>query len=431
MIITLLDTRGNDGNQPSTISRYLQLFIVGTLSVSASVIFFNTPRGTRAFGEAGLVALLLWAIYHKRKPVNPIPTYVVIASVLYILSYVVNLFMSPDPNWEHVIIRKYMYILIGGLLFAFPVADKYRRFMIVSFFGAAAIAGAYGIYQYYRWGIGSRPEGFSGNPLHYAGLLGFVCCTSVFLVFTRKRNIFESKRGILFLSVVIALTFLGILFSMSRGVWIAMLVAGIMTLFLYDHRKAFLFLLCAVVMLSLTFYFNIYLKDKATSIATSFYTEDERGSTGARIELWKGALLIFKESPLLGVGTGNFELHINELINNGKLKDMPVKMHAHNIFFQALATRGAVGIITTLGLFIAMIRWGFEETLNHRGIGGYVIILSTVFTIIAGLTENNIEFTKFLTAYCFIIGLIGTPWNARNECFRQCSANELKRQITK
>jgi len=416
----------NGGNELRTISRYLELFIVGTLSVAGAVIFFNAPRDTRAFGEAGLVALLLWAIYHKRKPVNPIPKFVIVMSVLYILSYVVNFFMSPDPDWEHVNIRKYIYLIISGFLFAFPLNDKYRRFMIVVFFGSAAIAGAAGILQIFRWGIIYRAQGFSGNPLHYAGLLGFVCCTAAFLLFARRRNIFESGRGILFLLIVTVLTFLGILFSMSRGVWIAMFVAGITTLFLYNRRIALISSLCAIVMLSLTFYFNIYLKDKAASIATSFYTENERGSTGTRMELWKGALLIFKESPLLGVGTGNFESHINELIREGKLKDIPVKMHAHNIFLQALATRGTVGIITTLGLFIAMIRWGWEEIQNNRGVGGYVIILSTVYTIIAGLTENNIEFTKYLTDYCFIIGLIGTPWNSRHECFRQCSADELK-----
>jgi O-antigen ligase len=82
-------------------------------------------------------------------------------------------------------------------------------------------------------------------------------------------------------------------------------------------------------------------------------------------------------------------------------------VHAHNIFLQALATRGAVGFIATLGLFIALIQWGLEETRNHGGAGGYIIILSTAFTIMSGLTENNIEFTKFLAAYCFTIGLFG------------------------
>jgi O-antigen ligase len=152
----------------------------------------------------------------------------------------------------------------------------------------------------------------------------------------------------------------------------------------------------------------MYLKEKATSIVTSFYTEDEKGSTGSRVELWKGALLIFKESPLMGVGTGNFESSIKRLVHEKKLKKTPTLVHAHNIFLQALATRGVFGIITTLGLFIALIKWGTEEIRNHGSVGGYIIILSTAFTMISGLTENNIEFTRFLAAYCFTIGLFGS-----------------------
>jgi O-antigen ligase len=391
----------------SRVSDYLETFIVFTLSVSMAVIFFDAPRWTRAFGEVGLGVFLVWVLFYKREAARPLPTFLIIAAIMYIFSYVVNVFLSSDPTWEHTNIRKYVYVFIAGLLFAFPIKDKHRMFMIVVFLVSAAVAGAAGILQYFKWGIDSRALGFSGNPLHYAGLLAFVCSTAVIILFIRKRNLFTSKRGVLFLSIVAILTFIGILFSQSRGVWVAFFAAGATTMLLYDRRQALVFLLYTVVVLSITFYLNIYLKEKATSIATSLYTENEKGSTGARVELWKGALLIFKESPLFGVGTGNFESSITRLVHEKKLKKTPTLVHAHNIFLQALATRGAVGFITTLGLFIALIQWGLEETRKHGGVGGYIIILSTAFTIISGLTENSIEFTKFLAAFCFTAGLFG------------------------
>jgi len=399
--------QGNNGNVQKRLAWYLELFIVGTLSISLTTIFINVPRWTRVFGEAGFVALLLWALYHKRKPVNPIPHFLIIISVLYILSYVVNVFMCLDPNWEHVNIRKYIYIIIGGLLFAFPIKYQYRKFMIITFFSSAAIAGVFGIYQCIKGGIGSRAQGFSGNPLHYAGLLAFVCSAAAILLIIRNKNVFQSKQEVLFLFMVAGLTFLGIIFSQSRGVWVALFVASTLTIFIYDRRKALIFLLCTIVVLSVTFYLDIHLKEKAVSIITSFYTEDENGSTGARIELWKGSLLIFKESPILGVGTENFESNIAKLVHEKKLKETPTEVHAHNIFFQALATRGTVGFIATVGFFIALIKWGMEEIRDHARFGGYIIMLSTLLTVISGLTENNIEFTKFLAAYCFTIGLIG------------------------
>jgi O-antigen ligase len=389
----------------SRVARYLELFIVGTLSVSMAVIFFNAPRWTRAFGEAGFVALLLWAIYHKRNPVNPIPKYVIIASVLYILSYVVNVFMSPDPTWEHVNIRKYIYIIIGGLLFAFPVKDKYRQFMIIAFFGSAAIAGGFGTYQYLKSGF--RALGFSGNPLHYAGLLGFVCCSSTLLLFIKNRGIL-GKYGFIYLLMVAILSFLGIFYSEARGVWIAVIGALLSTLILYDRKRTLLFVICITLILSSLFMIDSQLKERAISIITSVYTENSgKSSTGTRFELWKGSILIAKSNPLFGVGTGNFERKIDTLVHEKKINEPLVGMHAHNIYFQALATRGVVGLMITLAMFTGMIIWGAEETRKSGNIGGHIIILSTVFTIISGLTENNIEFTKFLAAYCFTVGLFG------------------------
>ncbi len=207
--------------------------------------------------------------------------------------------------------------------------------------------------------------------------------------------------------MVALLTFVGIILSLSRGVWVALFLSITITLFLYDRRKALIYLLCALVVMSVAFYLDIRLKEKASSIVTSLYTEDEKGSTGARLELWKGSLLIFKEAPLLGVGTGNFESNIKKLVDEGKLKEASTLVHAHNIFLQALATRGIVGFITTLSLFIALFKWGIKEIQKHAGVGGYVIILSTTYTLIGGLTENNVEFTKFLAAYCFTVGLFG------------------------
>jgi O-antigen ligase len=393
----------------SRVSDYLETFIVFTLSVSMAVIFFDVPRWTRAFGEAGFVALLLWAIYHKRNPVNPIPKPVITISVLYILSYVVNVFMSPDPTWEHVNIRKYIYIIIGGLLFAFPLKNKYRSFMIIVLCSSASIVGLQGIYQYYKGGMGTRSEGFSGNALHYAGLIGIVCCTAILLLFIRDRKIFESKLGTFFLSITSLLTFLGILFSQSRGVWVAIIISITITIFLYDKRKTLHFIFYFMMMLSVIFYFFEDIRNRATLIITSIATEDINGSTGTRIELCKGSYYIFKESPVLGVGTGNFEQNIDRLINNRIVEKIPTKMHAHNIYFQALATRGFIGFTITLAFFFILIKWGIEKTRYQDGVRGYIIVVCTLFTVFGGLTENNFEFTRYLAVYCCTVGLFGPP----------------------
>jgi O-antigen ligase len=155
------------------------------------------------------------------------------------------------------------------------------------------------------------------------------------------------------------------------------------------------------------FSFNNTLRQRAISIVTSVYTEDEKGGTGARIELWKGALLIFHEHPLFGAGTGNFESNIIRLVQEKKLKETPTMVHAHNIYLQALATKGIIGFVILIVLLSVLLHWGMKETQNYGGMGGYIIIFSTVLTMAGGLTEDNIGTTKYLVAYCFTMGLLG------------------------
>jgi O-antigen ligase len=188
--------------------------------------------------------------------------------------------------------------------------------------------------------------------------------------------------------------------------WIALVTTCIATLFLYDRRKAFIFLLSFIIVATVFIASNNILKQRALSIATSIYTEDENGSTSIRIALWKGGLLIFKASPLLGTGLGDFERDIEKLVIEKKLKS-PVISHAHNIYLQVLATRGIIGLAILLSLFTCLIRWGMNRIRDQRGIGGHIIILTTILIMVGGLTDNHIELPRFLAAYCFTIGLIG------------------------
>jgi O-antigen ligase len=161
----------------------------------------------------------------------------------------------------------------------------------------------------------------------------------------------------------------------------------------------------------LIFIFSSSLRQRAASIVTSVYADNVTVGTGNRLELWKGSLLLFKRYPLLGVGTWNFQSAIEELIREKKVKEMPIRMHAHSIYLQALATRGITGFALTIGLFTALVAWGRREIRDHGGIGGYIIIVSTVLMIVGGLWEINIEINQFLAVYCLMVGLIG-PYGA-------------------
>ncbi len=395
------------------ISGYMEIFLVLSLIALAATIFFSQRRAS-VFDSVAVGALLVWRFILKHKSQRSLPKSLVIWTILYLLSCFIGALLSENRHWELTEFRRYIHFFIAGLLFTAPISDNYRKIVITSFFLCAAIAGIVGILQFSGLLIDPgpfAPHGLSPHPILYAAILAFACGSAIIMSFFCKNGLFQSRTGHAILLITIFLTLGGIISSESRGVWIALVAACTATLFLYDRKKTLIFLTAMMTVMTIIFFFNNTLRQRAISTITTIYAEDEKGSAGNRFELWKGSLLIFKERPLLGAGTGNFESNIIRLVQEKKLKKTPTMVHAHNIFLQALATRGIIGLALTVGLFIAVIKWGMKEIKRHGGIGGYTIILCLVLTIVGGLTEANIDNGKFLAALCLTIGLIG-PYGA-------------------
>ncbi len=365
-------------------------------------ILFSERRAS-AFDFVSLLLLLLCSFYsHGKTPRRKIPGFLIVSVLLYMLSDFIAALLSKNPYWELKELRKYVFVFIAGLLFTTPREEKTQNLFIIVFYIATAVAGLHGIWQYFKMGI--RSHGCFYDAIMYSETLALVCGAPVLMFFIHDDK--KTKNNI-FLLIVSVCTLSGILFSLTRGVWLALVMATVITFFLYDRRKASFFSLAVMAVLSLIFYLNVNIRDRAASIVTSVYTEDEKGSTGARLELWKGALLMFKESPVWGAGTGNFQPIIKRLVLEKKIRETPIIGHAHNIFLQTLATKGIVGFAILIVLFASLLKWGMKEIKNHGGSVGYIIIFSTIFTMLAGLTEDSLQGTKYFASFCFLIGLMG------------------------
>ena len=382
------------------------------LSAFALSIFF-TKTGISMFGLVGILFILIWKYFIKYEQTNFIPRPVFWLTMLFFLDLVLSAALSDNSKWAFSELGKFRHVLFGGLVFIAPLSNENRKKIIIVFFLSAALDACTGILQYFDVlpKDYSRPQGFSSHPILFAADLAFVCGSAVMMLFI-KNDIFTTIKEKYFLSAVAVLTVVGIVLSESRGVWISLFAACVAVLFFYKRRKALIFALFLIAIFIPLLSVSGTLRQRTVSIVTSFYTEDAKGSTGNRLELMKGALLIFKEQPLHGTGYGDFQSDIKELVAEKILQDIPATVHAHNIFFQALATRGVIGFVILIALFTSLVLWGRQEITQHGGIGGYIIILSALLTIVGGLTENNIEIHRFLAVCGFTIGLIG-PYGSK------------------
>lgn len=112
-----------------------------------------------------------------------------------------------------------------------------------------------------------------------------------------------------------------------------------------------------------------------------------------RLDYWRETLAIIGNSPLTGLGIGNFNLHPSR--------------YAHNSYLQIWAETGILGISAYLWLVFRALKSGFSKLkINEdNNLSAALITTAAIFLI-----HNLIDFTFFLpevsTIWWFILGLI-------------------------
>ncbi|MCK4234466.1 O-antigen ligase family protein [candidate division WOR-3 bacterium] len=198
---------------------------------------------------------------------------------------------------------------------------------------STAFASFFSIYQYIAGSIFEfsvfkiyyRVAG-TGNDANYFALL---LVTTLPLSLSLFRITRFKLLKILLLIISFAYIF-SIFFTLSRGGLIGLSFVLIFFLFKFRTNKK-IFILLLFVILFLSFFIPLNVKMR---IQTLIHFQGD-ASIIQRIELIKGGLRVFAESPLVGVGLGGFINHVARYVT------MP--MVAHNTYLQVAAELGLIG----------------------------------------------------------------------------------------
>jgi len=191
-------------------------------------------------------------------------------------------------------------------------------------------------------------------------------------------------------ALILTSMFLGItaaILSQARGVWVAFpIYIMIAVIYLLKNSRLKLkvvsiLLLIAVTLIVLTPASELIKlrTESATSEIAAFYNDGKYiSSVGTRLAMWEIAINVWEKHPILGTGPGDFDDEVRALQNSGKYIGMDVHNSAHNIYIQAMATSGVIGLLALIFVLLMplMILLNKNNCEESAKLTGLIIVVS-------------------------------------------------------
>jgi len=121
-----------------------------------------------------------------------------------------------------------------------------------------------------------------------------------------------------------------------------------------------------------------------------------------RLELWRLALAMWRDHPLLGVGADNFRrLHPQY---GGWLGAGNVPMSAHNQLLESAATTGTLGLLALVGTIVFSARAALRSLRRDRGEAAAVVLGLLAAFLVQAQVDALLEFTGHYLLFALVVG---------------------------
>ena len=262
-------------------------------------------------------------------------------------------------NWRRFgLVTQIALVIFTALVTAYAAGDRERVRQLLRVVSISGIpVAAYGVLQYFGWdpwipkqayhigeGIWTivRPPGTLGYANYFATYLTTMIFASVGLAMIEQDRIWKGAAV-----VAVFLGSIAVVFSGTRGAMLGLIVGGALLLFSM-RRGVRLSLVSVVVAMALLFYFSPAGQNLRSRAKWSI--EDPRG--GARPELWRDSTRMAVQRWWVGTGLETFSGNFPRFQSRELARAYPDFYHEspHNIFLDAFAAQGALGLAALAGL---------------------------------------------------------------------------------
>lgn len=392
---------------------YLTIFSIIILFILSFIYFLKTREISQQHFKVCILLLLL--------------SFYLILSYLISRQPIINLFNYGFIRYDGNFFFSYAPLVILAVPFIDyrKTARIYFQFLFIVFSAFAII----GFFEYINEissfmvridDIYLGPMFIALNNTHNAtGSVFAIVSVFAFAFFLESEN--KEKIAYFFIAV---LGFIAVFITKSRGSLVAF-VAGVFFLLLIGS-KSFLKFLRNMLILAAVGVPLVFITGTWGRILQIFQIYDLSALT--RFSLWEKAILLFKQSPILGIGFGryndvpwNFDKiplsgspGIFSLYTSGNYVFNDT--NAHSSYLHFLAETGVIGLILVLAFWIfcfVMIFKAYRKTTSDFSKKVYLSIIGGIITLfILSITENYMTAPTVMTCLSFTlslgIGLTGT-----------------------
>jgi len=389
---------------------YWQFFVILSLSIFVFLRFFADGIAYPGFNLFWNIYFFLLTIIHIS--IKKLQTGLDKADIFLLLYFVIATISTGTSPIKGTGIAFNNQILAYWCIFFLikenAITEKGRKIICSIIIISGLIVCIYGLDQYFRGFeetrqfIYSRPEllqtlsptfldRLTSNrvfatftyPNIFASFLLFLIPLTFFITFSKER---------LFIRITSFITLLPALWNIfltgsSGGIYVLLFVLQIILLFMiFDNRKLKI-ILPVIIITEIIFIYCGYSMGKLPKMSS--FTD--------RVRYWSAAIGVFKDHPLLGVGTENYRYYYTKY----KLPETMEAKHPHSILFASLAETGLTG---TFFLFAFLIMTAIALFRKSRA---SPLETGMAFSFLAFLLHNFIDFNFINPAVAVLFFITG------------------------
>ena len=218
-------------------------------------------------------------------------------------------------------------------------------------------------------------------------------------VLAEKKNLKLSTRESLFCLAGLVALFLCLLWTYSRGAWLAVSVSFF--IFSILKKKKILLGLLALVLVWAAFFSPPLLRERVGSL-----WDPNNGTVTERMVLMQESFQMIQKSPWLGLGLNTFS--DNAPLYKSKTHYTDVQ-YAHNGYLQMMVETGTVGLAAFFLLIFyflaATVPLFLKKEPARLEVGGLAIVFGVIAFLIHSATDTNLHSLLLVSNLWFCLGL--------------------------